>query len=34
MEQPKRENYASDVEFQLAYMTWRQWVIEQRLEAL
>lgn len=34
MEKPKREDYASDVEFQLAYMAWRQWVIEQRLEAL
>ena len=30
MEKPKREDYASDVEFQLAYMEWRQWVIDQK----
>ena len=32
MTKPTREDYKNDVEFQVAYMTWRRWVVAQRNE--
>jgi hypothetical protein len=32
MTKPKREDYANDVEFQVAYVAWRRWVVAQRDE--
>jgi hypothetical protein len=32
MNKPERKDYNTDVEFQIAYMQWRQWVNQQREE--
>jgi hypothetical protein len=32
MIRPKREDYKTDIEFRIALMQWRQWVIQQRDE--
>ena len=31
MTKPTREDYANDVEFRIAFMAWRRWVISQQM---